>query len=149
MGMAPQVFYVAEVSWGASYLFYLSLQILRSEKMNISFSIVSALAAAGTAWSVVWYHILGPSQFISDLCAVIFGAITYLAVLRLIRNVPGRRTDIHFLLILLLQILLYIISRHMTNFVQFNLYFAVDILLTLSFAGMLPLIYREVRDDIY
>lgn len=149
MGTAPQVFFVAEVSWGASYLFYLSLQILRSEKMKVQFSIPATLAAILVAWQVVWYHILGPSQFISDLCALIMGATVYLAVLRLIKRMPGWRTDIQFLKIIVLQIALYISSIRMKNFVHFNLYFAVDMLLTLSFAGLLPLIYREVRDDLH
>lgn len=117
--------------------------------MKIQFSIPATLAAILAAWQVVWYHILGPSQFISDLCALIMGATVYLAVLRLIKRMPGWRTDIQFLKIIVLQIALYIISIRMKNFVHFNLYFAVDMLLTLSFAGLLPLIYREVRDDLH
>lgn len=34
-GMVPQIFFVAEISWGASYLFLLSLQIARTEKIKI------------------------------------------------------------------------------------------------------------------
>lgn len=149
MGMVPQVFYVAEISWGASYLFYLSLQILRSEKIKVQFSIVPALVTIWAVWYITRYHILGPSQFLSDVCAVIMGAITYLAVLRLIRREPGWRIDLQLLLILALQITVYVVSWRMANFIHFNLYFAVDILLTLSFAGMIPLLYREVRDDIH
>lgn len=149
MGMVPQVFYVAEISWEASYLFYLSLQVLRSEKIKVQFSIVPALVTIWAVWYITRYHILGPSQFLSDICAVIMGAITYLAVLRLIRREPGWRIDLQLLLILALQITLYVVSWRMVNFIHFNLYFAVDILLTLSFAGMLPLLYREVRDDIH
>lgn len=149
MGMVPQVFYVAEISWGASYLFYLSLQILRSEKIKVQFSIVPALVTIWAVWYITRYHILGPSQFLSDVCAVIMGAITYLAVLRLIRKEPGWRIDLQLLLILALQITVYVVSWRMANFIHFNLYFAVDILLTLSFAGMIPLLYREVRDDIH
>lgn len=149
MGMVPQVFYVAELSWGASYLFYLSLQILRSEKMKVSFSIIPALATAWAVWYITRYHILGPSQFLSDLCAVIMGSTIYIAALRLIRKMPGWRTDLQFLIIIALQIVLYVVSWRMPDFRHFNLYFAVDIALTLSFAGMLPLIYREVRDDLH
>lgn len=149
MGTAPQVFFVAEVSWGASYLFYLSLQIQRSEKMKVQFLILPTLAAILVSLHVVWYHILGPSHFLSALGALIMGAITYLAVLRLVKRMPGWRIDIQFLKIIVLQIALYIVSIHMTDFVHFNLYFAVDILLTLSFVGLLPLIWREVRDDLH
>lgn len=149
MGTAPQVFFVAEVSWGASYLFYLSLQIQRSEKMKVQFLILPTLAAILVSLHVAWYHILGPSHFLSALGALIMGAITYLAVLRLVKRMPGWRTDMQFLKIIVLQIALYIVSIRMTDFVHFNLYFAVDILLTLSFVGLLPLIWREVRDDLH
>lgn len=149
MGTVPQIFYVAEVSWGASYLFYLSLQILRSEKMKVSFSAIPALATAWAVWYITRYHILGPSQVLSDLCAVIMGATIYISALRLIRKMPGWRTDLQFLIIIALQIVLYVVSWRMPDFRHFNLYFAIDIALTLSFAGMLPLIYREVRDDLH
>ena len=47
------------------------------------------------------------------------------------------------LLCVALQILLYAVSAFMEDFTHFNLYFAVDITLTLSFAALLPLALRE------
>ena len=38
IGNIPQVFYVSEISWLASYLFYLSFQIYRVNHMSLSFS---------------------------------------------------------------------------------------------------------------
>lgn len=38
MGKVPQVFYVAEISWLAAWLFYLSVQILRIERIGYRFS---------------------------------------------------------------------------------------------------------------
>ena len=39
IGIWPQVFYVAEISWLAAWLFYLSAQILRTEGMKCRFSL--------------------------------------------------------------------------------------------------------------
>ena len=46
MGIWPQVFYVAEISWLAAWLFYLSAQIERTEGRRVGFSCPAALAAA-------------------------------------------------------------------------------------------------------
>lgn len=43
-----------------------------------------------------------------------------------------------------LHLLLYTISGFMKDFTRFNLYFAVDIMLTLSLVSILPLTAREV-----
>lgn len=43
-----------------------------------------------------------------------------------------------------IQLLLYTISGFMEAFTRFNLYFAVDIMLTLSLVSILPLTAREV-----
>ena len=40
IGIWPQVFYVAEISWLAAWLFYLSAQILRTEGMKCRFSLL-------------------------------------------------------------------------------------------------------------
>ena len=45
----PRVFYVSEVSWLASYLSFLSLQILRTEALRIHMRPLSAAGAALTA----------------------------------------------------------------------------------------------------
>ena len=45
-----------------------------------------------------------------------------------------------------LQLLLFVVSVFMQDFTRFNLYFAVDITLTLSFAALLPLALREVAE---
>ena len=37
MGTVPQVFYVSEISWLAAYLFFLSLQIVRTEDLHVGF----------------------------------------------------------------------------------------------------------------
>lgn len=47
------------------------------------------------------------------------------------------------LVCVLLQIALYIVSVFMTYYTRFNLYFAVDIALTLSMASLLPIFCRR------
>ena len=87
IGIWPQVFYVAEISWLAAWLFYLSAQILRTEGMKCRFSLPAVM----------------------------------------------------------LQVLLYLISNYTHDYTRFQLYYAVDLALTLSMAALLPLTLREVK----
>lgn len=48
LGHGPQVFYVAECSWMASYFFFLSLEILYWEGLRPPFSPFALAAGAGT-----------------------------------------------------------------------------------------------------
>ena len=52
--------------------------------------------------------------------------------------------DCWLLLCVGLQMILFVVSVFMEDFTRFNLYFAVDITLSLSFAVLLPLALREV-----
>ena len=70
-------------------------------------------------------------------------AIVYLAVWRLRRKGGGGLIDCWLLLCVGLQLLLYVVSGFMQDYTRFNLYFAVDITLTLSFTALLPLALRE------
>ena len=45
-----------------------------------------------------------------------------------------------------LQLLLFVVSGFTQDYTRFNLYFAVDIALTLSFVALLPLALREVAE---
>ena len=88
----------------------------------------------------------GPSYVVSAAFAVVMSAIVYLTVRRLRRGGGGGLIDCWLLLCVGLQLLLYVVSAFMEDFTRFNLYFAVDITLTLSFAALLPLALREVAD---
>lgn len=143
-GEPPKVFYVPEISWGACYLFYLSLQILRCEKIRIRFSALALVCALAIASRTIWYRIMGPSYFFSGAFTLIVGITTYMTVYRLVHRAPGRAFDTCLMVVLVLQVSLYIISRYMEDFTHFNSYFAVDILLTLCAVVLLPLILREV-----
>ena len=143
-GNVPQVFYVSEFSWLASYLFLLSFQMVRTDRVKPFFSPLSLICALFTAVVILVFRMFGPSYFVSAAFAGVMSAIVYLAVWRLRRRGGGGLIDCWLLLCVGLQLLLFVVSGFMQEFTHFNLYFAVDITLTLSFAALLPLALREV-----
>ena len=145
-GDVPQVFYVSEFSWLAAYLFLLSFQMVRTDRVRPLFSLLSLFCALLTAAVVLAFQMFGPSYFVSAAFAGVFSAIVYLAVWRLQRRGGGGLTDCWLLLCVGLQLLLFVVSVFMQDFTRFNLYFAVDITLTLSFAALLPLALREAAE---
>ena len=142
-GDVPQVFYVSEFSWLAAYLFLLSFQMVRTDWVRPLFSLLALACALLTAAVVLAFQIFGPSYVVSAAFAGVVFAIVYLAVWRLRRKGGGGLIDCWLLLCVGLQLLLYVVSGFMQDFTRFNLYFAVDITLTLSFTALLPLALRE------
>lgn len=145
MGDAPQVFYVAEISWIAAYLFLLSVQLLRMEGLQLRLDLLSAVCAVWTGLTAVWLRVMGPALLFRLLGAVTMGTIVYLSVFRLKSRCGHALTDVCAVGCVLLQMALYLVSFFMQDFTRFNLYFAVDILLSLCFAALLPLNLREVK----
>ena len=143
-GDVPQVFYVSEFSWLAAYLFLLSFQMVRTDRVRPLFSLPALACALLTAAVVLAFRMFGPSYFVSAAFAGVMSVIVYLAVWRLRRRGGGRLVGGWLLLCVGLQLLLYVVSVFMRDFTHFNLYFAVDIALTFSFAALLPLALREV-----
>ena len=143
-GNVPQVFYVSEFSWLAAYLFLLSFQMVRTDRGRPVLSLPALFCALLTAAVVLAFRMFGPSYFVSAAFAGVMSVIVYLAVWRLRRRGGGRLVDGWLLLCVGLQLLLYVVSCFMQDYTRFNLYFAVDITLTLSFAALLPLALREV-----
>ena len=143
-GDVPQVFYVSEFSWLAAYLFLLSFQMVRTDGVRPVFSLPSLLCALLTAAIILAFRMFGPSYFVSAAFAGVMSAIVYLAVWRLRRRSGGGLVDCWLLLCVGLQLLLLVVSVFMRDYTRFNLYFTVDITLTLSFAALLPLALREV-----
>ena len=143
-GNVPQVFYVSEFSWLAAYLFLLSFQMVRTDRGRPALSLPALFCALLTAAVVLAFRMFGPSYFVSAAFAGVMSVIVYLAVWRLRRRGGGRLVDGWLLLCVGLQLLLYVVSVFMQDYTRFNLYFAVDITLTLSFAALLPLALREV-----
>lgn len=145
-GDVPQVFYVSEFSWLAAYLFLLSFQMVRTDQVRPFFFLPSLLCALLTAAVVLTVRMFGPSYFVSAAFAGVMSAIVYLAVWRLRLRGGEGLMDCWLLLCVVLQLLLFVVSVFMRDFTRFNLYFAVDITLTLSFAALLPLALREVAE---
>ena len=143
-GNVPQVFYVSEFSWLAAYLFLMSFQMVRTGRVRPFFSLPSLFCALLTAAAVLAFQMFGPSYVVSAAFAGVMSVIVYLAVWRLRRRGGGRLVDGWLLLCVGLQLLLYVVSCFTQEYTRFNLYFAVDITLTLSFAALLPLALREV-----
>ena len=142
-GDVPQVFYVSEFSWLAAYLFLLSFQMVRTDWVRPLFSLLALACALFTAAVVLAFQIFGPSYVVSAAFAGVVFAIVYLAVWRLRRRDSGGLIDCWLLLCVGLQLLLFVVSVFMQDYTRFNLYFAVDITLTLSFTALLPLALRE------
>ena len=145
LGHTPKIFYVAEISWMASWLFYLSFQIVRSETIKPRLNWAAICGALVVAACVLRIRIFGPSYFMSFLLAVIVGVLTYLCVFRLQSRMEGRHVDAVLQACVVLQILVYAVSDFTKDYTHFNLYFAVDIALTVSFVSLLPLYLREER----
>lgn len=144
-GKVPQIFYVAEISWLAAWLFYLSVQILRMEKIGYCFSWLAGGIAILIAIVVLADHIFGPSLFFSALFALTAGMNLYLSILGIRSVHPYRSMDALMAACTVLQVLLYLVSDFTRDYTCFNLYFAVDITLTLSMAALLPLTLREMN----
>lgn len=144
-GENPKIFYVSEISWIAAYLFYLSFQIVRTEKMKVYFSWVPFLWAAATAAVILIDRMMGPSYLISGAFAATLGGIVYLTVFHLQSGNTLKRLDICFLICLILQVSLYISSEFIRDFTRFNLYFAIDFAMTGGEAAFLFLNLQEIK----
>lgn len=143
-GDVPQVFYVSEISWIASYFFLFSLQIMRIENLRLKFSVIPAICAVLVACVILAFRFAGPSYLVSMLFAIPTSSIMYLSVFRFQCNMKYRITDFCFMICITLQVLLYVVSMFMAGFTEFNLYFAIDILMTISLVTLLVLNLREV-----
>lgn len=142
LGHGPQVFYVAECSWMASYFFFLSLEILYWEGLRPPFSPFALAAGVVIAGVVMRVQVFGPSPLMS-------GALAYLCFSALQKEKRLRPYEIALLLEMSLQILLFVASEFIRDYTRFSLYYAVDILLTLTLVSFLPHILREEPHDLH
>lgn len=142
LGHGPQVFYVAECSWMASYFFFLSLEILYWEGLRPPFSPFALAAGVVIAGVVMRVQVFGPSPLMS-------GALAYLCFSALQKEKRLRPYEIALLFEMSLQILLFVASEFIRDYTRFNLYYAVDILLTLTLVSFLPHILQEEPHDLH
>lgn len=141
MGDLPYGCYIPELSWGASYFFYLSLQIYRGQGKKKPFSLIGILGALALAIVIVELRIFVPYLLVSALYALIVGSIYYLSA---VHSRYGTALDTAMMFCTVWQQVLYLSSAFFTDYTRFNLYFAIDIVLTLSFVSLLPILVREV-----
>lgn len=142
LGHGPQVFYVAECSWMASYFFFLSLEILYWEGLRLPFSPFALAAGVVIAGVVMRVQVFGPSPLMS-------GALAYLCFSALQKEKRLRPYEIALMFEMSLQILLFVVSEFIRDYTRFSLYYAVDILLTLTLVSFLPHILREAPHDLH
>lgn len=142
LGHGPQVFYVAECSWMASYFFFFSLEILYWEGLRPPFSPFALAAGVVIAGVVMRVQVFGPSPLMS-------GALAYLCFSALQKEKRLRPYEIALLFEMSLQILLFVASEFIRDYTRFNLYYTVDILLTLTLVSFLPHILREEPHDLH
>ena len=149
IGDIPRIFYVSEISWMAGYLFFLFLVILRQERKNVDFQPVPAMLAMFTLAASVHSEVMGNSILMSLAFGVIAGAIVYISSIRIRRaHLSGTHPaafDRMMIAVVILQILVYFVSEYVSDFSTFNLYFAVDILFTLSLCSLFQMIRKEAQ----
>ena len=142
-GKVPQVFYVAEISWIAAYLFYLSVSLFQKDIQMKGCNIAVVCALVYTVISVA-FKIMGPSPVTTIAFAVTVGTIAYRSAWGLCQNSSGKLLDVLFLLMITFQLGVYIVSVFIKDYTRFNLYFLVDILLTLTMIALFPALKKEV-----
>ena len=151
IGDIPRIFYVSEISWMAGYLFFLLLVILRQERKNVHFQPVPALLVLFTLIASVHSDVMGNSVLMSLVFGAITGTIVYISSLRILHahrsHISPAAFDWMMVAVVILQILVYFVSEYISDFSTFNLYFAVDILFTLSLCSLFWLIRKEVRQS--
>ena len=146
IGDIPRIFYVSKISWMAGYLFFLFLVTLRHEWKKATLQPVPAMLALGTVAASVHSEVMGNSVLMSLAFGATAGAIVYISAVRLRRaGTPAAAFDGMMIAVVILQILVYFVSEYISDFSTFNLYFAIDILFTISLCSLFWMIRREVR----
>lgn len=148
IGDIPRIFYVSEISWMAGYLFFLFLVTLRQDWKDRAVRPVPAVAALLVLAASVHSEVMGNSILMSLTFGAIAGAIVYLSAVNIHRarlsGTPSSVFDRMMIAVIILQILVYFVSEYISDFSTFNLYFAVDILFTVSLWSLFWMIRKEV-----
>ena len=151
-----KVFYVSEVSWMAAYLFFISVQLMREEGRKAESR--TPLVIIPVLVCIVFYFLLCMDYRFIPTSRVVFlivliallMAVNILALRGIHRNRAAGRSvmpDVLFAALSVLQISLYISSDYILDYTHFNLYFALDITLTLTMVGICTALARECRQE--
>ena len=150
-GTVPQIFYVAEISWIASYLFLHSYQIVRCRKQKQRFSLIPMFCGVCLAVVAMRSQIFGPALLSTGAFALTGAAIVYVSVFQILYGDREKKADIKtnicLLLCVILQLTLYISSYFIHDFTKFSLYFVIDFILTIMQVMLLPCTLLEVQKD--
>lgn len=144
--ITPQIFYVADISWLASYLFFIALELSTTEpgakgKWHISMVIPIALGIGFTIYFCQWGDILLNIAYMS--------ALTVLGCLAL-RNLKfssshWKNLHIFMLLFMVTEYGLWLSSCFWISDTLTNPYFWFDFALTAEMGLLLPLIKKGER----
>lgn len=113
-------------------------------------SVIPLICGIGVAIISIWSGIFGPAILSTGVFALAAGAIVYISVFQILYGDAPYKSSICILLCIILQVSLYISSSFFHDYTRFNLYFCIDIVLTISMAMLLPCTFMEVeKDDVH
>lgn len=141
MGKVPQVFYVSEMAWMASYLFLLALCLMETRRYRGKLDVLVLGLTIVEAAMVIGWKILGPSYPFTVTFALVTACIFYYALLGY--RMEKRMLMVAMVLVIVWQLLLYIVSVFTTGYTHFNLYFAVDFLLMATMCSLFFWLKKE------
>ena len=141
MGKVPQVFYVSEMAWMASYLFLLALCLMETRRYRGKLDVLVLGLTIVEAAMVIGWKILGPSYPFTIAFALVTACIFYYALLDY--RMEKRMLMLAMVLVIVWQLLLYIVSVFTTGYTHFNLYFAVDFLLMATMCSLFFWLKKE------
>ena len=141
MGKVPQVFYVSEMAWMASYLFLLALCLMETRRYRGKLDVLVLGLTIVEAAMVIGWKILGPSYPFTIAFALVTACIFYYALLGY--RMEKRMLMLSMVLVIVWQLLLYIVSVFTTGYTHFNLYFAVDFLLMATMCSLFLWLKKE------
>lgn len=141
MGKVPQVFYVSEMAWMASYLFLLALCLMETRRYRGKLDVLVLGLTIVEAAMVIGWKILGPSYPFTVAFALVTAYIFYYALLGY--RMEKRMLMLAMVLVIVWQLLLYIVSVFTTGYTHFNLYFAVDFLLMATMCSLFLWLKKE------
>lgn len=149
-GVVPQVFYVSEISWIASYLFMHTYQIVRYRIKKIRIAKIPVICGAGVLIASMWSGIFGPVFLSTGIFAMVAGVIVFIAVFRILYEKEPHGVCYCMIVCVVLEVVLYVSSNFIHDYTRFNLYFLIDFVLTIVNMLLLPCTVWEVsRDDVY
>lgn len=149
-GVVPQVFYVSEISWIASYLFMHTYQIVRYSIKKIRIAKIPVICGAGVLIASLWSGIFGPVFLSTGTFAIVAGVIVSVAVFRILYEKETHGVCYCMIVCVVLEVALYVSSNFIHDYTRFNLYFLIDFVLTIVNMLLLPCTVWEVsRDDVY